>query len=283
MIIIQMSGGLGNQMFQYALFLNLQSLGKNVKLDTSYYKSGTSDRKLELTVFPISLEDVEISREELGKFQAESFYNKIMRHISFGKYSKKLRVYQDKIDVYQPDILSMDNVYLVGYWQNEAYFKDIKSLIVNAFTFPQEQNETNNAIVHTMQNENSVSIHIRRGDYVDIANQGVYGNICTKQYYRNAIAYINRHVENPHYYLFSDDLAWVRENIYQDGMTIVEGNRNDASYKDMFLMSQCKHHIIANSTFSWWGAWLGKSTEKIVVAPQRWFQNHETTDIICKD
>lgn len=282
MILIQVSGGLGNQMFQYALFLKLKSLGKSVKLDLSYYKQINCNRNLELEIFPISLREDEATQNELQMVGREKIKDKLLRYITLGKYSGQFKIYRDKIGIYQPDIFEMDNVYLEGYWQNEQYFNDIEFIIRKTFVFSEDLDYSNRHLLENMRKENSVSIHVRRGDYIDIANQGVYGEICTKGYYKNAIDYINKNVEEPHYYLFSDDIDWVRGNLYQEGMTIVANNRNGASYKDMFLMSQCKHHIIANSTFSWWGAWLSESEKNIVVAPVRWFQNHETTDIICK-
>jgi hypothetical protein len=260
MIIINMSGGLGNQMFQYALYLKLKSLGKNVKLDTSLYRNADCGRNLELSIFGIDI-------DEYTPFDAKK--------VKFESLFKKYTYYEDKIGIFQPEIFEFNNAVLDGYWQNEKYFIDIKSDVQKAFTF---QESANNPIL----DGNSVSLHVRRGDYVEIENQGVYGNICTKDYYEKAIKYIMENVENPHFYLFSDDIEWVEKNIYQDGMTIVDNNRGDNSYLDMLLMSKCRHHIIANSTFSWWGAWLGTYEGTITVSPSRWFQNHKTTDTICE-
>jgi hypothetical protein len=269
MIIINMSGGLGNQMFQYALYLKMKSLGKKAKLDTSLYKNPNCGRKLELSIFGIDLKKSNYTLLDSKKVKLENIF-------------KKYSCYKDKIGIYQPEIFNMDNVFLDGYWQNEKYFSDIKSDICKAFTFSVPIGNSMKKLIERMEDENSVSLHVRRGDYVTIENQGVYGNICTTDYYERAIRYINENVENPHFYLFSDDICWVRENIYREGMTVIDINNEGNSYMDMFLMSTCRHHIIANSTFSWWGAWLGTYAGKIVVSPSRWFQNHKTTDIICK-
>ena len=176
----------------------------------------------------------------------------------------------------------MDNVYLSGYWQNEKYFDDIRKEICTCFVFPDDLDEKKKNLLKTIQNDNSVGIHIRRSDYLIKENRDVYGGICTKEYYENAIKYIQEHVCHPVFYLFSDDLNWVRENLYREGMVLVEHSENQPSYTDMYLMSQCKHNIIANSSYSWWGAWLNSNDGKMVIAPDKWFNNHETTDMICK-
>ena len=146
----------------------------------------------------------------------------------------------------------------------------------------------NQNIATKMQHENSVSVHIRRGDYLNSQFVNIYGNICTLEYYQKAIAYMKTNMSEPHFYFFSDDTHWVREHVGEFGLlehqiTIIEDNIGDRSFVDLYLMSNCRSHIIANSTFSWWGAWLGNNEDKIVVAPGKWFQNHETTDIICDD
>lgn len=291
MVIIEISGGLGNQMFQYALYLKLKKLGKEVHLDTSAYYKKNYVRALELGVFGVTLpEPMSTSQYIITNFRK--------------KLQRKIPVYEDKIGVYQPKIYDMDNVILRGYWQNELYFKDIKEDILKTFSFLEEMkrkdiaeiNDKNEFYVGKMKEEISVSVHIRRGDYLDKKFFDVYGDICTLEYYRKAISYIQSKFNELHFYFFSDDIEWLKENlnqlVFNDAkadlqqkyqITIVDINHGEQSYMDMYLMSKCKHHIIANSTFSWWGAWLGMNSDKIVVAPSRWFNNHETTDIICKE
>ena len=126
-----------------------------------------------------------------------------------------------------------------------------------------------------------MSIHVRRGDYLDPVNSRIYNGICTVDYYQRAIRYMQEHMQDPEFYFFTDDPQWVKQNLYQDGMTVVEHQKTDPNYADMFLMSQCKGHIIANSTFSWWGAWLDSKEERVVVSPTRWLNNHEVDNTIC--
>jgi hypothetical protein len=130
----------------------------------------------------------------------------------------------------------------------------------------------------TIEETNSVSIHIRRGDF--LLEEEKFGNICTPQYYGKAITEIGRRVETPVFFFFSDDMKWVRENMRIPHPYYIDWNRGKDSWQDMFLMSKCKHHIIANSTFSWWGAWLNPSPQKVVVTPGRFLNNMDTPDLI---
>ena len=177
----------------------------------------------------------------------------------------------------------MEDAYLCGYWQSEKYFKDIREVILKEFTFPIQAVKSNVKLTDQMKLENSVSIHVRRSDYLTEQNLKVYGNICTEKYYSNAINYIEGIIDNPHYYVFTDDLQWAKEYFKGDNYTIVSENRGKDSYIDMYLMSQCKHNIIANSSFSWWGAWLNQNPDKKVLAPKKWFHNHEKEEIVCED
>ena len=281
MKIVNITGGLGNQMFQFALYRKLELMQKDVAVDTSFFRSGQSLRKLELDVFNLSYK--KISDQEAARIRGYGYHDTILNKIRYKFESSDISVYHDTIEEYQPRIFQMDNIYLSGYWQNEQYFKDIREEICTCFAFPERLEEKKEKLIEQIHNENSVGIHVRRSDYLLKPNRDVYGGICTKEYYENAVEYIKNHVSNPVFYLFSDDMNWVRENLYRNGMILVENSENQPSYVDMYLMSQCKHNIIANSSYSWWGAWLNCNEEKIVIAPNKWFNNHETTDVICKD
>ena len=281
MVIVELSGGLGNQMFQFALYKKLELMQKDVAMDTSFFRSGQNLRKLELDVFHLSYK--EISDQEAAHIRGYGYHDTILDKIRYKLRPSNIAVYHDTIGEYQSQIFEMDNVYLSGYWQNEKYFNDIRKEIFTCFAFPDSLEEKKKKLLEKIQNENSVGIHIRRSDYLIKENRDVYGGICTKEYYENAIEYIREHICHPVFYLFSDDLNWVRENLYREGMVLVEHSENQPSYTDMYLMSQCKHNIIANSSYSWWGAWLNSKDGKMVIAPDNWFNNHETTDMICKD
>lgn len=281
MIIIEASGGLGNQMFQYALYKKLESLNKDVVFDTSFFRSKQGLRELEIGVFGVQYRS--ISDREVAYIRGYGYQDSIIDKIKYKLKPSKYCIYRDSIESFQPEVLEMEDAYLCGYWQSEKYFKDIREVILKEFTFPIQAVKSNVKLTDQMKLENSVSIHVRRSDYLTEQNLKVYGNICTEKYYSNAINYIEGIIDNPHYYVFTDDLQWAKEYFKGDNYTIVSENRGKDSYIDMYLMSQCKHNIIANSSFSWWGAWLNQNPDKKVLAPKKWFHNHEKEEIVCED
>lgn len=281
MVIVKMSGGLGNQMFQYALYRKIQQTGKAVKLDLSSFQDKNAFRRFSLDIFPIEYQTANL--EECRKLGECSYrpVDKIRRKM----FGLKESYYQEDLDKgYQPEILEMDPVYLDGYWQCERYFQDIREKILEDYTFPKKISIESSRLQERIKNTESVSIHIRRGDYLDAANYKIYGNICTVEYYQSAISRMRKLCEKPNFYLFSNDSEWAKE-IFGDteDITIVEEDKERPDYEDMFLMSRCKHNIIANSSFSWWAAWLNQNENKRVIAPVKWFNNHSVTDVICDD
>lgn len=281
MIVIEASGGLGNQMFQYALYKKLESMNKDVAMDTSFFRSKQNLRELEIGVFGVQYRS--ITDKEAAFIRGYGYQDTIIDKIKYKLKPSRMEEYADTIESFQPEVLNRDNVYLRGYWQSEKYFKDIREIILQEFCFPVNIRDRFKDMCAQMQTENSVSIHIRRSDYLEEKNAKVYGNICTEKYYENAVAYIEKHINNPRYYIFTDDLEWARDYFKDDKYRIVDTNRGKDSYADMYLMSQCRHNIIANSSFSWWGAWLNQNTEKKVLAPKKWFHNHEKEEIVCED
>lgn len=176
-------------------------------------------------------------------------------------------------------------LYLNGYWQSERYFEEVADIIRREFVLKTPLDLSNAAIADHIQvtGSNAVSLHIRRGDYVSNPHTAQYHGVCSIDYYQDAVRYIAERVSAPHFYVFSDDHAWAKENLKLDyAVTQVDINGADRGVYDMALMKACRHHIIANSSFSWWGAWLNPYPDKIVVAPQRWFSgaSHDTSDLI---
>lgn len=280
MIIVKLMGRLGNQMFQYALVKRLQSMEKDVIIDSTMLKY--DNNRNELGVFPnVCKEFREADKkyvDKLGDCNKAVFY-KIKRKV-FGY--KKTHVREQEY-LYHPEILELDNVYLDGYWQTEKYFSSIKNEIHQLYTFPAIEDTENTQMAGLIQNCNSISLHIRRGDYLSAKNAPMHGNICTKAYYNNAIDYMNEHVDAPYFFIFTDDPEWARiEYGNRTNYTIVDINHDGNSYRDMQLMSLCRHNIVANSSFSWWGAWLNKNKDKIVVMPPKWFNLAKTPDIKCE-
>lgn len=280
MIIIRIMGGLGNQMFQYALYRKFLSLGKDVKLDLSSFSTKQNFRHFELDKFgvPYELADPkDVCR--LGNTYS-SIADKIRGKLGITKRS----IYEENLDLgYQPVIFDMDNVYLEGYWQSEQYFSDIRDEILSLYHFPMPLNQQSKKILDQIKSGPSVSIHIRRGDYLSSENSQVYGNICTMDYYRKAIIYARNYYKNVRFYLFTNDPEWVRENLHEENMTVVDCNNESNAIFDMYLMSQCDGNIVANSSFSWWGAWLNQHPSKLVLSPYKWRNRHDVRDSICTD
>ena len=272
MVIVKIWGGLGNQMFLYALYRSFLAEGKECKIDVSYYDYSQSHNGYELeTVFRVGGNYA--SRQEVLKLAniKMDLFNRLIRKFI---YQKKTYYIQDLYAGFgfNDKILEMDHSYLQGYFQSEKYFHKITDTLKVDFEFKPRLDEINLRIANEMQRCNSVSIHVRRGDYLQPANSG-FGGVCTLGYYQNAIKKIESMIENPSYYIFSDDLNWCRKNLSLKNCRYVDGNSGGDSYKDMQMMSYCKHNIIANSSFSWWGAWLNNNAEKIVIAPNKWFHD----------
>lgn len=279
MVIVEISGGLGNQMFQYALGQKLISMGKEVKYDLSFYNERVQTlRKFELDIFHADCP--EASSSELCRFgRGNSLRSRLKQ--KFG--CDKQKIYEEDLDLgYQPQVFELDDIYLSGYWQSELYFKDIRKQILPIYRMPEGMPENSKKFLARITEGNSVSIHVRRGDYLSEENYRVYGGICTESYYENAIAYMRKSLDHPKFYVFSNDSKWAKMQFKGRDMEVVECSNNESSCFDMFFMSNCKANIVANSTFSWWGAWLNPSNEKIVIAPKKWFNNHEVNDITCE-
>ena len=277
MIIIHVMGGLGNQLYQYALYEKFKLLGKEVKLDLYAYKGAEGEerewRALELEWLD-GLEYEVCTEEERRLFvdNCLKFTDRVRRKL-IGRREKTVKEDAD----YMPEIFSMDNVYLYGFWNCERYYTDIIPKLQEKIKFPPSMNPRNQQMMQTMQQQNAVSIHIRRDDYLTVADGKRYMGICTDAYYNSAINYISERVENPIFYIFSDDTAYAKR-VYKDkNMCVVDWNTGRESLYDMELMRCCKHNICANSTFSMWGARLNQNPNKMMIRPLH-HDNYETTD-----
>lgn len=280
MNIIWIDGGLGNQMFQYALALKMQSLGIQVKIDVSKYEDHYAHQGFELErVFSMQCplaSKVEIKR--LGYLKA----NHLTEWLKKTPFRKKT-IYNNETYTYDRRVLKLDGYYIEGYWQSEQYFWDIRDKIREVYQFPDFSTAQQRVLAEEIKGCCSVSVHVRRGDYLDYP---YLQNICTIEYYQKAMEYFRKKYPGQvQFYLFSNDFSWVKEHLNGPDCHIVEGNTGIESFRDMQLMSLCRHHIVANSSFSWWGAWLDKNPGKEVLAPKRWVNNRakEEVDIIPKN
>lgn len=281
MKIVKILGGLGNQMFQYALFVALKKHFPNEKIltDTSYFKTYHVHNGLELErVFGLSLPQA--SFKELLEVTYPVKWFKLSRAIRKFLPKRESECIEAKDYTFNNEVFTTESRYYDGYWQNFKYFESQIPLLQNIFRFKIKANpKTKNLLDILDHKDGSVSIHIRRGDYLKAPN---YTGLCGIEYYTKAIEYIKGKIKSPEFYIFSDDITWCKENIAHllndHNYIFVDWNTCADSPLDMLLMSNCKHNIIANSSFSWWSACLNQNPDKIVCAPEKW----TNTKVNCK-
>lgn len=264
-------GGLGNQMFQSALYLANKDKYKELYVDLSWFDRNNSHNGYELeNIFNLKKELKEITAKESYFNYKKNIISKILFRIK--RKIMVSKVMNDKF-IYEEDFLmKTSSSYYIGYWQSEKYFSDSKELIKKVFTFPEILDEKNSNLLNLINDRESVSIHIRRGDYI---GHPELDGLAPLDYYEKSINYIKERVENPIFLIFSNDIEWCRENFknIKNDFVYIDWNTKENSFRDMQLMSLCKHNIIPNSSFSWWGAWLNQNPEKIVIAPEKWFND----------
>lgn len=276
MKIVKFLGGLGNQMFQYALYKALEKRNKVVKADVTEFSTYTThDYEIE-EVFDIKLNKASRSEAKLYQPFVRDWFTRKLR-----KFKGLKNAYTEETTpfCFDEDVLTARGPkFYWGYWQNQDYFIDIETQIRQDFQFSKTLDPVNKDLLTQMVNSNSISIHVRRGNYLD---HELLGGICDLEYYKKAIDFITNKVDQPVFFIFSNDIDWCKKNLdINFPKTFVSGNNGPKNYIDMQLMSHCKHNIIANSSFSWWGAWLNENPEKIVVSPKKWVNNNSPNSII---
>jgi hypothetical protein len=287
MIVVRLMGGLGNQMFQYAAaYACAARLGVSLGADIGAYTLSDVHQGFELNrIFDLPLRVVDGA--ELANFTARLREGKVRTAISRGLFSKfkSRRLAVEPHFCYWPDIIHIgDGSCMEGYWQSEKYFEDVEFSLRKLFEFKLDPGHENSMISNAMHKENSVSVHVRRGDYWSDPESTPTHAVDLKHYYQAAISHACKHVPNPVFYVFSDDCDWVARNIdLLKSSRLIDHNLGKDSYLDMWLMSKCKHHIISNSTFGWWGAWLNDSVGKIVICPRQWFTPEATKILDPRD
>ena len=316
MIIVQLSGGLGNQMFQYALYLALDAEGREVRIDeVTEYDEREKQRHPELVEdFGAQLPSYRIAtREEIVALTDSymDFLSRVRRKLT----GRRTKLYAErKPYVFDPAVLGLTEAYLTGCWQSEQYFAAVRQEVRQAFSmdgvrltgrrreyermilaadgadvrlYCGEDGPRQGASAEGALRPVPVSVHIRRGDYLN--RQDIYGGICTEEYYRRAMAQmeeaLRRRGERPQYFVFTNDPDWAEEHFAGSGAVVVrgEGKPDGSGIEDMKLMSLCRHHIIANSSFSWWGSWLSREEGRLVMAPPRFINTSDGTDMLRDD
>lgn len=291
MIIIELRGGLGNQMFQYAFGKQLSILNNTaLYLDLSFLKdrtpkNGFTFRDYALDIF--NLNDLNfISTKDYDEFLLENnkLLSRICHKLAFYQYGT--HIFYEKSFAFDSNALNLrGNLLLKGNWQSSLYFQDISDEIRTAFSLKAQLSEKAINIKKRILKSNAVCVHVRRQDYVTLKNVNALHGSTDLEYYNNAVNHLRKNLSDFKIYIFSDDIAWCKKNLILDVPSeYVEYGRDAKDFEDFELMRTCKHFIIPNSTFSWWAAWLSDYKDKIVIAPKKWFQqpikNKQTEDLI---
>ena len=273
MLVQKIIWWLWNQMFQYA-YIKALSLRNQTDFLLDLWEFSNYFRPYELKVFAI--EKKYANPKQVPRYESLHSSNKYLNHLYFKirEFAKKRNPqhYIESEFAFLKPFTEITLGYIEWYFQSELYFKDFESEIRKDFTFVSPATGKNLEILEKIQTENSVSVHIRRWDYLKGNNINIHW-VCSLDYYQQAINYIKSKIDYPVFYFFSDDIARVRENIKVEQAHYIDWNSWSSSWEDMRLMSHCKHNIIANSSFSRWGGWLNNNPEKIVIAPKKWFEN----------
>lgn len=271
MLIVKIKGGVGNQLFQYAFGRQLAINNRTtLNLDNSFFENVKQHRSYNLGKFNLIYKNA--PTKDVSKYRKANhpLINKFLNSITlnFSVYVER------KVKGFDQRWLQKKNGYFEGYWQSEQYFKEIRANLLEEITLKEISGRVKE-LATKIENCNAISIHIRKTDYLNAANQNIYAD-CSINYYKSAIDEMLAQVEKPVFYLFSDDFEWVEKNlaIQQPHVFMIDNSAEE----DLYLMSICKHHIIANSTFSWWGAWLNKSLTKKIIAPKYWFKKNSLTN-----
>ena len=302
MNIIRMSGGLGNQMFQYALYMKLCAMGKEVKFDDINEYRSDDTRPIMLALFGIDYPRA--TWDEIIEFTDGSM--EILKRLGRKIFGRRAIEYYEK-GFYDPQVLSFDSMYLRGNFQSEKYFEDIKDKVRERYRFPdldklhlpEKLYESTKVCLDAIESTEAVSIHMYRSD--SRLDEELYEGICTEKYYEGAVRFVQEKYPQAVFYVFSNEPKWVRgwveyliKNQLKENMdaqqvkalekrfVMVEANTDHTGYLDMMLMSKCNHNVISNSSFSWWGAWLNRNPDKLIVAPDKWVNDKECSDVYTK-
>jgi len=285
MDVIILFNGLGNQMSQYAFYLNKRNISKSTRFLFSK-KSNKIHNGYELdNVFGIKYHDSLINKVlyfifRVAGYKKFTFISKpIIRILDY----LRIAIINENDDYnFKPEYLlpSRGINFYVGGWHSEKYFIDIKDTIQNTFQFKLKNiGKENLEVLEQIKSANSVSVHVRRGDFMDSYNYNKLGAVCTLNYFLCAIKKMRSLVDSPHFFFFTNDNSWVKTNFKGPDFTIININTNANSWKDMFLISNCSQHINSNGSFSWWSSWLNKDRRPFVIVPKNFVANKHFEDV----
>jgi hypothetical protein len=270
MIVVKLIGGLGNQLFQYALGRHLSIMNQTeLFLDISGFETYKLHK---YSLWPYKIQAELASKHLLAQYKSPprrliSWFSSLL-----SQRPKMSRVLEPHFQFTDEILECVGNIYLQGYWQSEKYFAAIRDNLLKELEVSTFQSGRDLEISKQIQAVSSVSLHVRRTDYVTNEMTNSFHGTCDIDYYNRAITAISSMVDDISFFVFSDDPKWAKDNLnISHPVVFVDHNTAERNYEDLRLMSQCRHHIVANSSFSWWGAWLNPKPEKIVFAPKKWF------------
>ena len=282
-VVIKLVGGLGNQMFQYAAARAVAiKLGANLKFDMSWF--GTDpNRQFALLPFNFSVQSLSNVPSSVLTRRISAPLVRRLRGV-LGLTKGHTSVFEEHSFHYDSKIEHVSApVFLEGYFQSEKYFYSVREQIAQDFVLRSSPSSSALKILNAINQYDAICLHIRRGDYISNKAANSYHGVCSLDYYKAGLDVVVKGLDDPHCFVFSDDMPWVRDNFKTDiPKTFVDIHSVNEAHEDLRLMAACKRFIIANSSFSWWGAWLGLRDDKIVVAPRNWFKSdkNRTTDLI---
>ena len=277
MIIVLLKGGLGNQLYQYASARALAEKNKtSIWLDLSFLNKNTPNttkRNFELHHFSL----IESKQVKVINDSNLNLLKKTIQKAAVKALKKVILEYVENSSHFSANFFKSDrSVAIDGYFQSYKYFDFLRHQLFHDFQLVEPLDDRNLEALASILSCNSVCIHVRRGDYVSLQTANEFHGLCDLSYYREAITIIHSKIENPHFFIFSDDMPWCRSHLNEANISFVDVNNSDNAYLDLNLMKNCKHFIIANSSFSWWGAWLAENKNKIVIAPKKWFAEEDS-------
>jgi len=265
MIIIKLQGGIGNQLFQYSFgkFLMLKK-GKNIKFDF-FIEGKDTQREYKLGNFNTKVE-FSTDKEIKDTKYRYGFFSKLSRII-------KRKIFKNYNIGYSKKSLKIENGYFEGFWQSYRYLEPIQDILLKEITTKENIDEKYADLFSQINSSNSVSLHIRRGDYISNPKTKKMHNVFGMEYYVMSIDMIREKILNPTFFVFSDDIEWAKNNLKINSPVVFVSSPEIKDYEELIIMSKCKNNIIANSSFSWWSAWLNQNKDKLVIAPKKWFNN----------
>jgi len=277
-------GGLGNQMFQYALAISMDANGIPTKISVNDFLLNRHYQGFELVkAFNVPLPIFDRMKASIMTKVRPLFVDTnpgLVKNTLSRLFLKGNNIFQEKMEYnYDEEVLRQSSSFLIGTWQSPRYFESQQQLIREVFNFNKPHDDINMQMSGEIANSNAVAVHVRRGFYLEPTLTRSRMVIDSSDYYYKAFDVISEQVDNPVFYVFSDDIEWAKRNLRGRKFVFVSHNKGANSYLDMYLMSLCKHFIIANSAFSWWPAWLSANENKIVVLPKPWIRETDCPSI----